>query len=152
METDKVTMRCKDGPVQLCRCPVCHYFVAEATEIVWRRKPKDMADDGEIESCIFCSKKNMAPEWATLTIAKIKERAVCIASASGCYDVTSMFPVVCKCKCGVGMICIGGGEIAYVTRFSEGVGTVYAIPEKIYKAQVKTVGIWLNAENFETLV
>jgi len=69
METEKVTMRCQDGRVQrlvqLCRCPVCHYFVAEATEIIWRRRPKDMADDGEIESCIFCQQQNKSPalQW-----------------------------------------------------------------------------------------
>lgn len=154
MEIDKVAMRCKDGLVKLRRCPVCHYFVAEATDIVWRRQPKDQADDGEIERCIFCPEKKAVPEWVTLTVSVIVERAgrpFDIKPVTGCYAIDPLLLVRCKRDLQLNSTCLHEGEYVHIMKFSVGVGTVYAIPAKAYTAQVRPMGVWLNAENFELL-
>jgi len=145
MATDKVPMRCKDTLVKLRRCPVCHYFVAEATEIVWRRQPKDQADDGEIESCTFCAGKAKDPNWTDLTIAVIRKRAFNIMPIRDCFRISPSLPVRCRRRLQLGSVCIEEGQLVEVVRFSERLGTVYAMPRGV-------VGIWLNAENFEILI
>ena len=145
MESDKVTMKCKGTLVQLRRCPVCHYFVAEATDIVWKRQPKDQADDGEIESCTFCAGKVKDPNWTDLTIAVIRGSPVGITSGTGCFEINPPLSVRCKRKLQLGNACMEEGQLVKITKVSVGLGTVYAMPRQ-------EAGIWLNVENFDILI
>jgi hypothetical protein len=51
---ERAILKTGAGLVQIVRCPKCLYMVSEALDIVWRRQPVDMQDQGEIECCRFC--------------------------------------------------------------------------------------------------
>lgn len=46
-------LKTEEGLIQLRQCPKCLYLVKEA-DIVWKRKPIDFDDQGEVASCRFC--------------------------------------------------------------------------------------------------
>lgn len=50
----KAILKDERGLTQLLCCPRCRYLVLQ-DDIVWKRRPSRMEDDGEVECCKFCS-------------------------------------------------------------------------------------------------
>lgn len=52
MSEQKAILKSDDGLSQLVRCPQCRYLVF-ISDVIWKRQPLDVNDDGEIERCRF---------------------------------------------------------------------------------------------------